>query len=267
VPELSRESLWKIAAISAAATNFLSDTVDAIFSTPPYSLGFPGNDTISNYYPGSERITRQEIALVSSVMGSHSLEPENTRLRKFVYNGKVAYHILQASGDADDVFELKHSGDLDGVVRVVQGDHARELSKVCFELEQARNYAANDRQIQVLDDYIKSFRTGSLQAFRESQKAWVTDRSPTVENMIGFVEPYRDPYGARAEWEGVVCISDPDETVRLREFVEKSSTFIRLLPWAVDGDNDGKGPFEKALFEAPEFTSVHGMLVTVSVLF
>jgi dipeptidyl-peptidase-3 len=40
--------------------------------------------------------------------------------------------------------------------------------------------------------------------------------------------------------------------------VQKSSIFIRRLPWAVGSDeNDGKGPFEKELFESPDFTSLH----------
>ena len=47
--------------------------------------------------------------MVSSVMKSHLLKPENTRLRKIVDKGKDAYHIFQASADADDGFELKRA--------------------------------------------------------------------------------------------------------------------------------------------------------------
>jgi dipeptidyl-peptidase III len=86
----------------------------------------------------------------------------------------------------------------------------------------------------------------------------VTDVSARVENLIGFIEPYRDPAGIRSEWEAMIGIADPDETSRLKHFVESSTVIIRQLPWAVEGVNDGKGPFEKSLFEAPDFTSVHG---------
>ncbi|TFB00581.1 putative dipeptidyl peptidase 3 [Trichoderma ghanense] len=99
----------------------------------------------------------------------------------------------------------------------------------------------------------------SSMAYRMSQKTWVTDISPRVENILGFVEPYRDPYGVRAEWEGVICISDPDETSRLKELVDNSTRFIRMLPWAVPGENDGKGPFEANCFQAPNFTIVHAL--------
>jgi dipeptidyl-peptidase III len=105
-------------------------------------------------------------------------------------------------------------------------------------------------------DYIESFSTGSLEAYRKSQETWVTDVSPRVENILGFVEPCRDPYSVRAEWEGVVCISDPDETSKLKALVDGSSKFICMLPWAVPGENDGKGPFEASLFQAPDFTIV-----------
>jgi len=79
-----------------------------------------------------------------------------------------------------------------------------------------------------------------------------------VENIFGFVEPYRDPDGLRAEFEGLVAIPDEQETKLLSELVQKSTVFIRRLPWAHGAtDNDGKGSFEKSLFEAPDFTSIH----------
>lgn len=58
----------------------------------------------------------------------------------------------------------------------------------------------------------------------------MTDISPRVENILGFVEPYRDPYDVRAEWEGAACISDPDETSKLKALVDNPTKFIRRLP-------------------------------------
>ena len=84
--------------------------------------------------------------------------------------------------------------------------------------------------------------------------------SSDLENIFGFVEPYRDPYGTRAEFEGLVAISDTEETKALTKLVENSATFIKKLPWAEGTkENDGKGPFEKALFEPPDFASIHSM--------
>lgn len=67
-------------------------------------------------------------------------------------------------------------------------------------------------------------------AFEESQKAWFKDVAARVENVMGFVEPYRDPAGIRAEWEGVVGIADPDEAASLKRLVDSSTDMIRQLP-------------------------------------
>jgi dipeptidyl-peptidase-3 len=81
---------------------------------------------------------------------------------------------------------------------------------------------------------------------------------PSVEGFFGCIEPYRDPFGTRAEFEGLVGIVNEKETQNLTALVKESSTFIRRLPWAEGHtENDGKGPFEKELFESPDFTSLH----------
>lgn len=203
-------------------------------------------------------MSQEEITKVSEAMNKYSIGPENTRIRKLFEDGKVVYQLLQASAETglptNNLHELA-----DGIF-LVRGDHSEELSKVCVALTKAKEYAGNSKQTQFLAHYIECFRTGSLEAYQESQKAWVTDVSARVENLIGFIEPYRDPAGIRSEWEAMIGIADPNETSRLKQFVEISTVIIRKLPWAVEGVNDGKGPFEKSLFEAPDFTSVHGEL-------
>jgi dipeptidyl-peptidase-3 len=124
-------------------------------------------------------------------------------------------------------------------------------------LHNALRYAANEKQKEILLHYIESFQSGDLAAFRKSQKCWVKDVSPSIDNIMGFVEPYRDPHGIRAEWEGIVCVADPAETEKMKAFVENAAKFSKLLPWAT-ADNDGKGPFEKASLEIPGFTIMHG---------
>lgn len=230
--------------------------IDPLLAVPPFSLGYPGKNTQSGYYPTEEPITRDDIAKVSDIMNKKSIGPENTRVRKVLKDGKPVLQLLQASAET----HLPKNGDnelADGVF-LVRGDHSEELAKICSDLEMAKQYAGNDKQTEFLTHYIECFRTGSLEAFQESQKAWVTDVSARVENILGFIEPYRDPAGIRSEWEAMIGIADADEIKKLKTFVNSSATFIRQLPWAVEGVNDGKGPFEKSLFEAPDFTSVHG---------
>ena len=60
----------------------------------------------------------------------------------------------------------------------------------------------------------------------------------------------------------MVAIADAEETKNLAKLVEQSAKFIRRLPWAQTDstENDGKGPFEKSLFEPPDFSSIHSEL-------
>jgi len=201
--------------------------------------------------------------MISQVLQENSIFPENTRIRKSMEStetGTHTYDILLASAeDSIPINELPLK-DSAAVVRLVCGDHCTELEQISSSLSTALKYAANDTQKAFLSQYIESFRTGSLHAYRDSQRSWVKDKAPRVENIFG-VEPYRDPHGTRAEFEGLVAISDSEETKALTRLVENSAKFIRQLPWAASqsSENDGKGPFEKELFEPPDFASIHGM--------
>lgn len=126
-------------------------------------------------------------------------------------------------------------------------------------MSDAVKYAANDHQRDLLRLYIGSCSTGSLDTYRDSLRVWVKDKAPRIENIVGFVEPYRDPAGMRSEFEGLVAIADDEETALLARLAENSSKFIRRLPWITPGsqENAGKGPFEKELFEPPDFSSIH----------
>ncbi|KAF1961986.1 dipeptidyl peptidase III [Byssothecium circinans] len=249
----------------ASAASLFKNVAEDMYSKPPYSLGYPSDKARSNYYPDTPNISRDEIALVSKVMAKHSIGPENTRLRKLTDCENVGYELLQAS--VESTTEKIDSDELSDGIKVVRGDHREELSRICDELLEAKKFAANDAQVKFLSQFEKSFRTGSLEAFQEAQKTWVTDHGPAVENMIGFVEPYRDPHGVRAEWEGFIGIRDPGETEKLAGCVENSTAFIRLLPWAVASENDGKGPFEKGTFEPPDLTILHALTVCYSSVF
>lgn len=233
-----------------------------MLSTSPSSIGYPSDTAQANYYLG-DRITPDELDLVSEAMEARAIEPENTRiLKKQGDEGQTVFDVLQASAVAGYLDLLDDVDELGTVIRVCGEDHREAMANICHSLGRAKEYAGNEKQRQVIDHYIASFLTGSLDAFRDAQRVWVTDKSPAIESVFGFVEPYRDPYGVRGEWEGIVCISDPNESSRLRQLVEMSDTFIRLLPWAIPGVNNGKGPFEKEVFEAPDFSSVHGQCWT-----
>nr|POE54250.1 putative dipeptidyl peptidase 3 [Quercus suber] len=197
VPNLTREALEKLASVSEETEGGLSYIIDQPLAVPPYNLDYLSHKAQSGYYPGRELITPDEVAMISNVMNEQSIGLENTRLRKSFVNGEASFQLLQASVDKDRITEggrLLAQG-----IALVRGDHSDELAKVCAALEEAKEHAENDKQSRFLAEYIKYFRTGDLGAFQRSQKLWVTDVADKVENIIGFIEPYRDPAGVRAE--------------------------------------------------------------------
>jgi len=236
------------------------NVADSLFSVPPFCLGYPSDSAQSTYYPGHDIITLQEVTEISKILESHSIWPENTRIRKSSSETKIKYEVLQASvqtREPDRVFTITNSN---AVIHLKGGDHYDELEKICDELEKAAAYARNDHQALSIKKYVQSFQTGNLDSYRDSLRDWVADKGPRVENIFGFVEPYRDPHGIRSEFEGLVGISDAEETKVLARLVQVSDQFIKQLPWAQD-ENGGKGPFEKSLFDSPDLSSIHSMLI------
>ncbi|EXF84560.1 dipeptidyl-peptidase 3 [Colletotrichum fioriniae PJ7] len=262
IPAIPKAVFAKIATKSDRLQTLYDSFADAVYSSPPFSLGYPGETTQSTYYPGNH-ISKEEIATVSQVLEQNSIFPENTRLRKL---------------DADLEFELKIASSKDGSlgvlplpdgrgsVKLVMGDHAVELRKMCVELTQAADFASNELQRVFIEEYVESFRTGNLAKYRDSLRNWVKDKAPEIENIFGFVEPYRDPHGIRAEFEGLVAIADAAETRKLTRLVDNSTQFIRKLPWT-SPENDGKGVFEKSLFDPPDLSSIHTLAYCSSIIF
>ena len=266
---MNAKSLQAMASTSERASTILASIEKTIFSSQPSSLGFPGETTQSCYYPGDYKLSPDEISRVSQCLEENRILPENTRIQKVFEGDKAIYHVHQASVETETgsktAIEMPESK---GSIRLVKGDHCDELTVICNSLDKAAQYAANPRQQQFIKQYQQSFRSGSLESYKASQITWIKDTNPSVENIFGFVEPYRDPYGTRAEFEGLVAISDRKETKLLTHLVEQSARFIRRLPWAKGAsENDGKGPFEKALFEPPDFTSIHALAYCSSIIF
>jgi len=213
-------------------------------------LGYPGAGHISTYYPDSPDITSEQISSVSDFLEGKGLLPENTRIKK----AKDGYEVLIASASDNpsaeqrDLKESEWTMDDGSKVKLVFGDYSKEMDTIAHHIEQAKKYAANDHEIKMMEEYSKSFRTGSLQAFKESQKAWVQDKGPQVESDIGFIETYRDPHGIRGEWEGFVAMVNKERTRAFGKLVETAPQYIPLLPWDKS--------FEKDKFLSPDFTSL-----------
>ena len=259
IPRCSPETIAALAAKVPAANKFYAQCKSVIYADAGkpalMHFGFPGQGHMSTYYPESPDITREEIEKVGELLGAKGILPENTRVRK---TKSGDYDVLIASAlskpppegsDAGEVTTWQLSAPLEGKkLSLVFGDHQEEMAKIALHIKKAGLHAANETQKKMMDEYAKSFGTGSLKAFKESQKLWVKDKGPEVESNIGFIETYRDPAGNRGEWEGMVAMVNKERTRAFQKLVEAAPAAIPKLPWSKD--------FEKDEFSAPDFTSL-----------
>ena len=216
IPRFSQDDVAALASVSAKAQQILETTSikKAMFADKEkpalMHLGFPSLGHMSAYYPDSPDISQEEIDAISDFLAEKKLLPENTRVRK---TSGGDYELLIASAlqspppggsDAGKESEWTLGGKLHGKkLKLVFGDYIEELAKIALHIKKAGLNSANETQKKMMDEYAKSFGTGSLNAFKESQKLWVKDIGPMVESNIGFIESYRDPAGVRSEWEGM----------------------------------------------------------------
>ncbi|KAN0097951.1 Peptidase family M49 domain containing protein [Tylopilus felleus] len=248
IPRISEDDFAKVVATSSNASNavpLFDQLKEHIYSVTPensLSIGKRSEGHVSNYYLG-EVITDDEVAAVQTAAEKLGIDILNTRVRK---NGSGDFTLLVASVQKQPSTsqELTPQGKL----TVEYGDFSEVLTRVVAALQEARKYTENDNQTAMLDGYIKSFETGSIEEHKKGSTAWVKDIGPVVESYIGFIETYVDPYGGRAEWEGFTAIVDKALSVKYDKLVNDAPELIKVLPW---------GPaFEVDQFKKPDFTAL-----------
>uniref|UniRef100_A0A671PM74 Dipeptidyl peptidase 3 n=1 Tax=Sinocyclocheilus anshuiensis TaxID=1608454 RepID=A0A671PM74_9TELE len=190
-------------------------------------------------------------AFAQKFLDSKNLSAYNTRLFKTEIDGKRCYEVRLASAEkgeyTDEVCCGKHEFE-DAVFSVKRGDYAFLMEKVCQNLEKAKDCAANDNQKRMLEEYIRSFTCGSVEAHKEGSRYWIKDKGPIVESYIGFIESYRDPFGSRGEFEGFVAVVNKAMSARFAQLVSSAEDLLPELPWPP--------AFEKDRFLKPDFTSL-----------
>ncbi|TKX23832.1 dipeptidyl peptidase-like protein [Elsinoe australis] len=259
IPRLAPEKLIALAQTDQEAAKQLGAAggASALYETRnagEMHLGYPSKGHLSTYYPDSPDITEDEIECIATWLKDRKLLPENTRLRK---TSEGNFECLIASAetspsksdrDTEDT-EWKLEGPLSGKsLKLVYGDHKVEMGKIADALAEAQKNAANEHEEKMQAEYVKSFATGSSNAFLESQRHWIRDKGPMVESNIGFIETYRDPHGIRGEWEGFAAMVNKERTKAFGKLVESAPAQIPKLPWSKD--------FEKDKFLSPDFTSL-----------
>ncbi|KAG7662996.1 YOL057W [[Candida] subhashii] len=212
-------------------------------------LGWPEKGQVSNYYPNSPDITKTEVDSINQTLASNGIMPENTRVEK-VSQGEFIVHVASAeTGNTTDYYPKQSITTPEGwKISFKFGDGSGEFKQIVENLQAGLNHVANPTQKNLISYYIESFKTGSMNAHKQSQIEWVKDIKPEVESNIGFIETYRDPSGVRGEWEGLVAMVNHERTAKFSKLVENAGYFIQELPW--------DKIYEKDTFTPPDFTSL-----------
>lgn len=254
IPRVSADKVAALAKTSPEADKLYKTFKDDLYESTStrMHLGYPDKGHVSTYYPDSPGITRDEIDYTSEFIKEKQLMPENTRMRK---TSSGDYELLIASAVTDpatrDTKETEWTlgGPYKGKkLRLVYGDHQKEMAKIAQNLSKAKEYASNEEEAKMQAAYVKSFHDGSMLAHKDSQRHWIKDKGPMVESNIGFIETYRDPHGIRGEWEGFAAMINKERTKAFGKLVESAPDNITKLPWPT--------AFEKDKFLAPDFTSL-----------
>jgi dipeptidyl-peptidase-3 len=105
-----------------------------------------------------------------------------------------------------DYLQLKQN-ELNGAKFVLsRGDYSPLLRLLNKYLSDAKTFAQNETEKQMIDRYLYHFLSGDLKAHKDGSRFWIKDKGPIVETYIGFIENYRDPAGMRAEFEGLSAL-------------------------------------------------------------
>ncbi|KLO16192.1 aflatoxin-detoxifizyme [Schizopora paradoxa] len=246
-PPSSFAAVVKASSNSQTAVLLWEELQDHIYSLQPeasLTIGKRCEGHVNNYYMG-EVVDDAEVADIQVAAEKLGIDVLNTRVEKQNSTSYVLHIASTEQREGEHVVEVKGAK---ATLKIRHGDFAQTLHKVVSELEEAKKYAANQNQIDMIEGYIDSFRAGSIEDHKRGSRAWVKDIGPVVECYIGFIESYVDPYGGRAEWEGFTAIVDKQLSARYETLVARAPELIKNMPWGKE--------FEVDAFSKPDFTAL-----------
>lgn len=107
----------------------------------------------------------------------------------------------------------------------IGGKYSKAIEKIVCWLEQAKDFAENERQVRIISLLVDYYRTGNLQRFNAYCKEWVSEHDGRIDFVNGFIEVYGDPLGLKGSWEGIVEYKDLEATKRTQTISKNAQWF------------------------------------------
>jgi len=123
------------------------------------------------------------------------------------------------------------AGEIEEQAYRVGGLYGEALEQVVFWLNQAAQYAENDKQATALRNLIAYYETGDLEKWQLYNINWVQDTEGDVDYINGFVEVYNDPLGYTGSYETIVQIKDFDASERMKVLMDNAQWFEDHMPF------------------------------------
>ena len=180
-------------AAPAAKVDALWQAVSArMYSLPPRQrqLGLGESKGISTYF--SSNCEPDDADICGRFLESKNLSPYNTRLFK---GADGSYTVLLASAlttqahdapDDDVIGALCRKQSFEGhSFTIRRGDYSPLMQRIVDALSTALPHCDNADQTKMIEAYIESFSTGSIESHKEGSRHWIKDKGPAVESYIG----------------------------------------------------------------------------------
>ena len=113
----------------------------------------------------------------------------------------------------------------------VGGLYGESISEIVKWLNEAIQYAENDKQAAALRNLVEYYETGDLEKWSLYNINWVQDTEGDVDYINGFVEVYNDPLGYTGSYETIVEIKDFDASARMATLMENAQWFEDHMPF------------------------------------
>ena len=109
---------------------------------------------------------------------------------------------------------VKSGGEIQEETYRIGGRYGAYIEKIVYWLNEAKQFAEDESQKNVITLLVDYYTTGCLKTFDDYSIAWVRQTMPRIDFINGFIEVYGDPIGIKGSWEGIVHYKDLEATQR-----------------------------------------------------